>query len=1092
MSFCGGCGVALSIVCSGCGSETPPNSKFCGACGAQLGSARTLPTASGKARSDETDHAERRQLTVMFCDLVESTALSEQLDPEDLRDVVQRYQQVVGDVVGGYGGHVAQYLGDGILVYFGFPVAHEHDAHRAALASLDIITAIARLDSELDFPMKVRIGLHTGPVVTGNVGARGRTERLALGQTPNVAARVQSQAAPGEVLLTEDTLSIIGDAISVVRIGPRELRGIAKPITLYRIESDRRRDSETKTQERTQFVGRERELASLLDLLASARVGHGRIALIKGEAGLGKSRLCKELRQRVAGAHITWLTCRCSPFHQSSALFPIVELLKKQLDLAETASGEVLRERLALALTNLGVTSENALELLVDLLSTEAAEPILATMSPDRRRRKTLELLVELLSKMAAHRTTVLVVEDLHWADPSTLAVMGLLTERIHDQHLLSVFTQRPSLPETWKPQTDHTLIELHRLDARDVGAMVDALTVERLPTAVRNAVITRTDGVPLFIEQMTRTLLDRKFDPEAARNPFSVNSADGLIPNTLSDLLMARLDSLGSAKEIAQLGAVLGRRFSFDELAAVSELAPDRLHEQLDCLVAAAILIRSAKAPAGEYSFKHALIRDAAYDSLLRRRRLLLHERAAQLLEAAGIGQADPQRLAQHYEGAGRWQEASDLYFRAATKANANWAYAEAIATLKKSLELLSRVAESDARHRTEFRLLLTLVQPMSAHYGYTSSSLLEVYERMRDLADAIGPEVQAPNVLFNFWAYYCTRGERSETLYFTEQIQRLADASGNSDLLALAGFVSGTTNYYLGDRAAALPHLTRAVEHFTNLRARPRPLSGLGNWLFLAWLVRSVALCDAGWVAEGRASIEEAVAFAKAHGGPFHVLQALDYHTWVARNLGDDLDEIAALARRAEQLREEYEIGWWAKETAEIHIGAARAARGDTSGLSDMRRSVEAARSQSSGIRLNHQLVLLGETLVALGRPEEAKAALNEALARCETTLAGFPESEAYCSLAEVAWQEGELKTAEELLNRAMLAARRQGATLFELRAAIVLAKLLERQRRFPEGRTALEEVLRKFRDVSGSSYLAEARSLLRETTLGQVSGS
>ncbi len=195
MSFCGGCGVALSIVCSGCGSETPPNSKFCGACGAQLGSARTLPTASGKARSDETDHAERRQLTVMFCDLVESTALSEQLDPEDLRDVVQRYQQVVGDVVGGYGGHVAQYLGDGILVYFGFPVAHEHDAHRAALASLDIITAIARLDSELDFPMKVRIGLHTGPVVTGNVGARGRTERLALGQTPNVAARVQSQAA---------------------------------------------------------------------------------------------------------------------------------------------------------------------------------------------------------------------------------------------------------------------------------------------------------------------------------------------------------------------------------------------------------------------------------------------------------------------------------------------------------------------------------------------------------------------------------------------------------------------------------------------------------------------------------------------------------------------------------------------------------------------------------------------------------------------------------------------------------------------------------------------------------------------------------
>jgi class 3 adenylate cyclase len=1092
MSFCGGCGAALVSGCRGCGSENPSNFTFCGTCGLQLAPAQSPPPAHDKAPTDHTDNAERRQLTVMFCDMVDSTALSERLDPEDLRDIVCRYQQVVADVVAAYGGHVAQYLGDGMLVYFGFPVAQEHDAHRAARASVDIIAAVARLDSELDISLKVRIGLHTGPVVTGDVGARGRTERLALGQTPNVAARVQSQAAPGEVLLTEDTLAIVGDAISVERIGPRELRGIAKPVILYRVEPGKRQESQIETRDRTPFVGRERELGTLLELLALAQDGQGQIALIKGEPGIGKSRLYQELRQRASSADINWLTCPCSPFHQSSALYPIIELLKRELDLAQGAGGEVLHERLAPALTNLGVVTEDALELLADLLSVGTAEPILAAMSLDRRRRKTLELLVELLLQMAAHRATVLLVEDLHWADPSTLAVLGLLAERIGDQHLLGIFTHRPTFAETWDPQAHQTLIELQHLDARDVGAMVDAWTGERLPAAVRNAIVARTDGVPLFIEQMTRTLLDLKLDPAAARSAFSVNTADGLIPNTLRDLLMARLDSLGSAKETAQLGAMLGRRFSFEDLAAVSELAGRTLQQHLDRLVDAAILIRAGEAPRADYSFKHALIQDAAYDSLLRRRRLMLHDRAAHVLEAAGTRESDPQRLARHYEGAARWQEGSDLYFQAAAKANASWAYAEAIAILKKSLELLSRVAESEDRHRTEFQLLLTMMQPMTAHYGYTSSSLLEVYERMRELADRLGPEVQAQGVFFNFWAFYCTRGDRSETLQLAEQIQRFAEDSGNADLLALAAFVSGTTSYYLGDRATALPHLTRAVEHFTNLRTQPQPLAGAGNSLFLAWLVRSVALCDAGWIAEGRASIAEAVAFAEAHGGPFHMLQALDYQIWVALNLGEDLEEIAAVAKRAERLRAEYEIGWWDKENAAIHIGAARAARGDASAIADMRRTVEATRSQSSGIRLNLQLVLLARALAALGHLEEAKSCLNETLIRCQTTLAGFPESEACCLLAEIAWQEGDLRTAEELLNRAMADARRQGTPLFELRAAVAFARLLEEQQRFSEGRAALEAVLAKFSDDSNSPHLGQARSILHPQPTTQATTS
>jgi len=1087
-SFCGGCGAALVSVCGGCGSENPAKFSFCGVCGLPLAQAQS-PPSQDEVQSDRADNAERRQVTVLFCDLVDSTEASERLDPEDLRDIVRRYQQVVADVVLAFGGHVAQYLGDGVLVYFGFPVAQEHDARRAALAGLEILAGVTRLSSELDVALGVRIGLHTGLVVAGDVGARGRTERLALGTTPNVAARVLSQAAPGEVLLTEDTLAIVGDAVSAVRIGPRELRGIAEPVVLYRLEPHKRQGAGIGTRERTPFVGRDRELGTLLDLLARAQTGQGQIVLLKGEPGIGKSRLYQELSQRAPGEEINWLICRCSPFDQNSVLHPVIELLMRELDLTEGLAGEALRKRLAAALTDLTIQTQDALELLADLLSMQTSETILAKMSPDRRRRKTLELLVEFTLETAARRTTVLLVEDLHWADPTTLVFLGLLTEHVGDKRLLGIFTHRPPFSEPWETQAHQTVIELLRLNARDAGAVVDAWTVDRLPAGVRDAIVDRTDGIPLFIEEMARTVLARKLDRGAASSALGVSSLDGLIPNNLRALLMSRLDSLGSAKETAQLGALLGRRFSFGELAAVSEVAAGTLEEQLNRLVDAGILIRAGDTPRADYSFKHALIQDAAYDSLLRRRRLQLHDRAAQVLEAAGTRESDPQRLARHYEGAGRWREASDLYFRAATKANGNWAYAEAISILGKSLELLSRTAESKDRDRTEFKHLLTMTQPMNAYYGYTSSALLEVYRRMRELADRLGAELPAQSVLFSFWAFYCPRGDRAETERIAAQVQRFADDSGDAEQRALAAFVSGATKYYMGDRTAALSDLTLATQHLSHIRSRPRPLVGTENVLFMAHLVRSVALCDAGWIAEGRTSIAEAVAFAQAHGDPFQVLQALDYQIWVALNLGEDFGEIATIAERAERLREEYEIGWW--DNAAIHLGAARAVRGDESAIADMRRNVEATRSQSSGIRLNLQVVLLGRALLALGQREEAKACLNESLLLCQTTLAGFPEAEALGLLGEIAWQEGDLKAAEELLDRAMAVARRQGAPLFELRAALPYARLLEVQQRFSEGRRTLEAVLAKFHQGSDAPPLAEARAILDAQPPAEATG-
>ena len=1075
--FCGACGAPFAQSCDNCGSENPPDFKFCGNCGLRLKNAgKTTP------RNDihTEDHAERRQLTVLFCDLVNSTELSEQLDPEDLRDVVRRYQQVVADVVAAMGGHIAQYLGDGVLIYFGFPVAHEDDARRAALASLDIITAIDRLDAELGISVRVRIGIHTGPVVAGDVGAHGRTERLALGQTPNIAARVQSLAAPGEVLLTQDTLAIIGDSVPVTPIGSRALRGVAKPITLYKVEPSKRRGADVKVTEHTPFVGRERELSTMLELLARARAGNGQIVLLRGEPGFGKSRLLQELRHCASDDEITWLICSCSPFHQSSALYPIIELLAHELGIDEGLDEDAIRVRFIDAVTDLQIDTAEASDLLADLFM---ASPSVRKSTPNanRRREKIMGLLVELLLRMSERRTVGLFVEDLHWADPSTLELLGLLVERIENKRVFGVFAHRPNLVEPWQSQKYETLIELQRLNDRDVTAMVDAWAAGRLPAAVCDALVARTDGVPLFIEEMTRTLLDKHLGSDDSIGAAGVNSLTGLIPATLRDLLTARLDALGEAKETAQLGAVLGREFAFEELLAVSHLSHVELADRLSRITDAGILTRAGAATHALYRFRHALIQDAAYDSILRRTRIILHDQAATVLQST-LAEVDPQRLARHCEGATRWREAIDLYRRAAIEANANGAYAEAIALLEKSLELTPHLPPSGERDQIEFSLLIALAPPMTALHGYTWPGLLNVYKRMRDLAASFGSAMGAErslSLLYNFWGFYCARADRAETLELADEIQRLADETIGEDTRVIAEWVVGATRFYTGDRTAALPHLTRAVEHLQLSREKERPIAGLGSRLFLAWIVRSVALVDVGQIDQGRASIAQAIAFAEAHGEPFQLVQALSHQAWVALHVGAHPDEIAKIAQRYSQLAEQFGLEGY---DGENYFASARVAHGDAAAIDSLRAAVEATRAAGNGSRFSQQLGQLGRAFVTLGRYDEARVCLDEGIERCHTTLAGFLESDHYCLLGEIAWREGHLEKATELLDRAMLIAQQQGTPLFELRAAIIAAEVLQQRQRSADARRLLEDVLAKFQNGFDTPFPARATAMLK----------
>lgn len=1121
MKFCGQCGEALQRACGACGAVSPATFNFCGGCGTSLtaaigtqaaplrapfpgersataGSGSTPQGASG--HTNEVHHvgdAERRQLTVMFCDLVDSTALSQQIDPEDLRELVLRYQAAVGHAVADYGGHVAQYLGDGVLVYFGYPAAFEDAPRRAALASLDILAAIAALDAGAAGPLRVRIGLHTGSVVAGSVGVTGRSERLAMGDTPNIAARIQALAAPGEALMSERTRALTGEAIAAESIGPVALRGIAEPVVLHRVLGVRSGlvGGEDATEHRAQvpFVGRDRELASLRARYQQAEAGEGQVVLIDGEPGMGKTRLVQTLHEWAEDRDVTWISVRCSALHTNTPLHPLVELFSQQLaaiepgtdidELARADEGDTPRRRVEQLLRDAAIDDPAAPALLSSLLGVayraRSAANDIDAFSPERKRNRTLRLITDLLVRHGRTGVTVLVVEDLHWADPSTLELLARAVEPIARQRVLALFTHRPSFKENWESPAHLTRMDLRRLNEADVAALIDEWAPGQLPNAVRAAVIARTDGVPLFVEELTRALLA----DHASANPVAMHDTAAIavqveaIPSTLRDILMARLDALGSARETAQLAAVLGRQFRFAEIAAISTLPAPTLAEHLHHLAHAQILTATGVPPQTTYAFRHALVQEAAYDSLLRRHRRALHSRAADALAASPASDAAPERMARHLEGAGRWQEASDAYASAAEQASATWAYGEACELVRRALAALARVPSSPERDQREFTLLALAAPALVAHHGYTFEELRQAYGRMATLAAALGPPFGGPMLTVNLWGFHCVRGDREEALRMAGEIQQLADAFGDPSFAALAGFVTGSSAYYTGDRAAALAPLERAVTCFRQLGADRTALEAMGGVLFLACLVHAMVLCDMGRVDEGLAAIADAVAVAEEHGSPFHVLQALDYQIWAWLHVGLDLEEISRLAERAEYLRAEFDIGW---EHAAIHVGSARIERGDHAAIGVMRATVEATRAKGESNRLALQRVLLARAFITLQQYPEAIACIDENLANCERTIAGFPASELHRLRGLIAWKQGEVAAAEAHVKQAMEVARTQSATMFELHAALLGAQLLVQQAHDDEAQQLLSAVLARFKGGFHTPVLREAQAL------------
>ena len=617
--------------------------------------------------------AERRQLTVLFCDLVDSTALASQLDPEDLREVVRAYQETCAKVIARFEGHIAQYLGDGLLVYFGYPLAHEDDAQRAVRAGLGMVEALGQLNIRLKqdrgVELAVRLGIHTGLVVVGEVGGGTRQEQLALGETPNLAARLQGIAAPNTVVISAATVHLLGGFFACQSLGTPALKGLAQPLEVYRVlyeSTARSRLEAAGSTGLTPLVGREQEVGLLRERWAQVKDGIGQVILLSGEAGIGKSRLVQVLTEHVAAEPQAWLTpCQCSPYYQNTALYPMIELLERvALRFDREESPQQKLRKLEGFLVQYGLPLTEAVPLFAALLSLPLGTDYAPlTVSPEQQKQQTLHALLTILLRIAAQQPVLFVMEDLHWVDPTTLEFLTLLVDQGPTARILALWTFRPDFSPPWTGRSHLTQVTLHRLPRQQATEMTDRVAHGKaLPTEVVEQVVAKTDGVPLFVEELTKMVLESGLLQEREDRYELTGPLPPLaIPTTLHDSLMARLDRLATVKGLAQLGAALGREFSYALLQAVSPWDEETLQRGLHQLVEAEFLYQRGLPPQATYLFKHALIQETAYQSLLRSTRQQYHQRIAQVLEARfpATSETQPELLAHHYTEAGLREQA-------------------------------------------------------------------------------------------------------------------------------------------------------------------------------------------------------------------------------------------------------------------------------------------------------------------------------------------------------------------------------------------------------------------------------------------------
>ena len=1038
---------------------------------------------------------ERRQLSVLFCDLVGSTELSGRLDPEDLRELVQAYQAACSEVVARHDGHIAQYLGDGILVYFGYPVAHEDDPQRAVRAALEIVAAIQQLnepmEAENESRLAVRVGVHTGPVVVGEIGGGTHREHLAMGETPNIASRLQGLAEANGIIVSSATFRLVAGYFEVKSLGSQALKGVANELELFRVLGETgiasRLDADPNL---TPFVGREPELAVLESRWRQAKQGGMQAVLISGEPGIGKSRLLRRLREQVAGEQHIGIELACSQLHQSSALFPVIQHLQRVIEGGgDSADARAARLEELLSLDDLDV--DTVLPLFLPLLSLPLpAGYRLPALSPELQRQRTIEALVSWLLADGKRQPVLCFIEDLHWADPSTLELISLLLSEPREAKLLLVLTFRPEFSPRWTMTDYLSEINLDRLARKQAEEFVTGvLGGKPVADAVLDQIVGRADGIPLFVEELTKMVLESGQLEESAEGYRLQGKLPQLaIPDTLQDSLMARLDRLPTARPVAQVGSVLGRDFSYPLLRSVSGLREDSLKPALSQLVEAGLLYQRERPPLAQYSFKHALIQDAAYQSLLRSARRLLHERTARVLEEQfpAVAAAQPELLAQHFSAGGQAGEAVNYWRKAGALAAQRGNHAEAMRHYSNGIELLMSLNEGPERDAIELALYNGLGGSTAMSMGYAAPEVVQVYEKAHEIANRLGETSTAVDHLAGLWSYSLVRAEHGASRRLAEQWVKIGQATRQPNLLAEGFGILGWSLYPLGEFEAAREAFEECLFHYRPLRHQSRqfhvPLQDIGA---SANALLTNAFQVMGYPDQALRCCTEALQMVE------------DPHLWLPEfTRSGVLSQISMLyllraefesalqyAARTLQLSQEHGFPVWMC-TGLMQLGAAKSALGETEeGLAMLQQGVEAWRAGGARTFLGFWMAALAEAHRANGDLPSALRVVNEALDLTDGLEERFYSAELYRLQGKFLLEldPNAVDAAAIAFERALDLAERQGAKLFELRAAMGLHRLRQGERRSEESRRRLAVVCGWFTEGLDTADLREARSLL-----------
>ena len=1037
-------------------------------------SATAEPARPSAAKPTETPIAEtvgeRRHITVLFCDLVGSTSISAGLDAEEWRDLVGSYLDAASAAVTDMGGHVAKKLGDGLMALFGYPVAQENDSERAARAALSIQRALAevnRKNTDAGKPaLNARIGIETGPVVIDAAGE-------IYGDAPNIAARVQTLAEPGAVVVTARVQRQVAGLFVVEERGSHTLKGVPEPVTLFRLVRASGGGRRAGQRNLTPLVGRDEEVAMLMRRWERARQGDGQLVLIMGEPGLGKSRLIEEFHARLRDTPHTWAEWSCSQLLQNTPLHPIADWGRQRFGGADVSAEKRLAD-LENLLSLIKLDPEENAALLAPLLDIPLPPDRALALPPEELRRRQLAALTSLVMTGARAQAGVLALEDLQWADPTTLDLLRGIAERGALAPLLVLITARPEFRPPWGVRSHHGMISLAPLDHHQVRHMVGELTARHaLSKEVVDGVTARTGGVPLFVEEVTRLLLER-----------GEQGGVQAIPPTLQQSLTARLDRLGPAREVAQIGAVIGRNFSYPLLRAVAGMEDAPLQIVLEQLAEADILLVQGLPPAADYRFKHALIQDAAYENLLKSRRQQFHRRIAQTLieRFPEVAEAEPAVIAHHYMEAGLGEQAIVFWQKAGQRAAARSANLEAIAHLTKGLEVLKTQPETSARDQQELVLQTTIGVPLIAIKGMAAPEVERAYARARQLCLQVGDTPQLFPALFGLWWFYEVKPDLGAAHELARQLLNLAGKADDSALLIQAHRAMGHTLFWLGEFSSARSHLEQAIARYDpqlhrSLASTYGEHAGVITRGFAAHV-----LWYLGYPDRALEAMQEALSIAAELTHPWTVAMINVFAAWL-RAYRREPHLVQQPAEGALKLAREHELAFWVGH-ATVLQGWARVQQGEgEEAIADIRRGIAAYRATGAELESSYWLALLAEACATGDAVEEGLAALTEGLNLVATTGVPFCHAELLRLKGELLLKQDEPNQAEASFREAINVASIQQAKLLELRAAMSLARLWRDQGKPQQARELLAPVYGWFTEGFDTRDLKEAKALLDE---------